>query len=115
MPVTFRLILVILCMLAATDAANAQTAFYRAPPSVVAGAPGTLVRQEVIDGAPLGATTYRVLYRSTGLRQQADPGVGRRDRAAGRSTAGRQADRGLGPPDFRGRAALRAVAGDLPV
>src|SRR6202035_971725 len=45
----------------------AQSAFYRAPPSAAAGAPGTLVRQELIDGAPLGATTYRVLYRSTGL------------------------------------------------
>src|SRR6202167_4845453 len=44
-----------------------QTPFYRAPPSVVAGAPGTLVRQEPIDGAPLGAAAYRVLYRSTGL------------------------------------------------
>jgi acetyl esterase/lipase len=54
-------------MLAGADAANAQTAFYRAPASEVAGAPGTLVRQELIDGAPLGATTYRVLYRSTGL------------------------------------------------
>jgi acetyl esterase/lipase len=67
MPVTFRLILAALCMLAGADAANAQTAFYRAPASEVAGAPGTLVRQELIDGAPLGATTYRVLYRSTGL------------------------------------------------
>jgi pimeloyl-ACP methyl ester carboxylesterase len=47
--------------------AMAQTPFYRAPPSVVAGAPGTLVRQEPIDGAPLGAAAYRVLYRSTGL------------------------------------------------
>jgi pimeloyl-ACP methyl ester carboxylesterase len=67
MPVTFRLVLVILCMLAGADAAVAQTTFYRAPPSEIAGAPGTLVRQELIDGAPLGATTYRVLYRSTGL------------------------------------------------
>jgi len=67
MTVTFRLILSILCALAGVNAANAQTAFYRAPSSEVAGAPGTLVRQEVIDGAPLGATTYRVLYRSTGL------------------------------------------------
>jgi pimeloyl-ACP methyl ester carboxylesterase len=67
MPVTFRLILAALCMLAGADAANAQTAFYRAPASEAAGAPGTLVRQEVIDGAPLGATAYRVLYRSTGL------------------------------------------------
>src|ERR1700685_2369681 len=63
----FKLILGILCALAVMDAAAAQTAFYRAPPSAVAGAPGTLVRQEVIDGAPLGATAYRVLYRSTGL------------------------------------------------
>jgi hypothetical protein len=67
MPVTYRFVLGILCGLAGADAAFAQTAFYRAPPSEVAGAPGTLVRQEVIDGAPLHATTYRVLYRSTGL------------------------------------------------
>jgi pimeloyl-ACP methyl ester carboxylesterase len=67
MLVTSRFVLVALCMLAATAAAKAQTAFYRAPPSVVAGAPGTLIRQEAIDGAPLGAKTYRVLYRSTGL------------------------------------------------
>jgi acetyl esterase/lipase len=67
MPFTVRLILVALCMLAGAKAANAQTEFYRAPASEVAGAPGTLIRQEVIDGAPLGATAYRVLYRSTGL------------------------------------------------
>jgi len=67
MPVMFRLILVVSCMLAGTDAVKAQTAFYQARSSEVAGAPGTLVRQEAIDGAPLGATTYRVLYRSTGL------------------------------------------------
>jgi hypothetical protein len=67
MPATFRLILGVLCALVGADAANAQTDFYRAPQSEAAGAPGTLVRHEVIDGAPLGATTYRVLYRSTGL------------------------------------------------
>jgi pimeloyl-ACP methyl ester carboxylesterase len=67
MHVTVRLILAALCMFAGAKAANAQTEFYRAPASEVAGAPGTLVRQEVIDGAPLGATAYRVLYRSTGL------------------------------------------------
>jgi acetyl esterase/lipase len=67
MPVTFRLILSVVCALAGTDAATAQTDFYRASPTKAAGAPGTLVRQELIDGAPLGATTYRVLYRSTGL------------------------------------------------
>jgi acetyl esterase/lipase len=64
---TLRLILVTLCMFVGAKVSNAQTDFYRAPASDVAGAPGTLVRQEVIDGAPLGATTYRVLYRSTGL------------------------------------------------
>jgi pimeloyl-ACP methyl ester carboxylesterase len=51
-------------------AAMAQTSFYRAPPSALAGAPGTLVRQEPMDGAPLGAAAYRVLYRSTGLDGQ---------------------------------------------
>jgi acetyl esterase/lipase len=67
MPVTVRLILSALCLLIGANAAHAQTDFYRAPASEAAGAPGTLVRQEVIDGAPLGATAYRVLYRSTGL------------------------------------------------
>src|SRR5277367_2453372 len=67
MPLTFRLILATLCMFAEAGVANAQTDFYRAPRSEAAGAPGTLVRQEVIDGAPLGATAYRVLYRSSGL------------------------------------------------
>src|ERR1700735_3576942 len=66
-PPTFRLILAALCMFAGAGVANAQTDFYRAPRSEAAGVPGTLVRQEVIDGAPLGATAYRVLYRSTGL------------------------------------------------
>jgi acetyl esterase/lipase len=70
MPVTVRLIFVTLCILACSTAANAQTDFYRAPASEAVGAPGTLVRQEVIDGAPLGATAYRVLYRSTGLDNQ---------------------------------------------
>ena len=56
MPVAFRPVLATLCTLAVANAANAQTAFYRAPLSEVAGAPGTLVRQELIDGAPLGAT-----------------------------------------------------------
>ena len=67
MLITFRVILSILCANAGMGAAAAQTAFYRAPASAAAGKPGTLVRQELIDGAPLGARTYRVLYRSTGL------------------------------------------------
>jgi acetyl esterase/lipase len=67
MPVTVRLMLSALCLLIGANAAHAQTDFYRAPASEASGEPGTLVRQEVIDGAPLGATAYRVLYRSTGL------------------------------------------------
>lgn len=67
MPVPARFILAVSCILAITDAADAQTDFYRAPSSAVVAAPGTLVRQEVIDGAPLGATAYRMLYHSTGL------------------------------------------------
>lgn len=49
-------------------AALAQTAFYDAPQSMLAGQPDTLVRQEPMEGAPLGAAAYRVLYRSTGLK-----------------------------------------------
>src|SRR5271168_2777883 len=73
MPITVRLILAALCMLAGARAENAQTDFYRAPPSEAAGTPGTLVRQELIDGAPLGATTYRVLYSSLGLAGEPIP------------------------------------------
>ncbi|WP_247354304.1 alpha/beta fold hydrolase [Bradyrhizobium sp. 160] len=47
--------------------ASPQTTFYDAPESLLVGAPGSLVRQEPMDGAPLGASSYRVLYRSTGL------------------------------------------------
>jgi pimeloyl-ACP methyl ester carboxylesterase len=60
-------LIVTLVIVGFASAAMAQTPFYRARASVVAGAPGTLVRQEPIDGAPLGAAAYRVLYRSTGL------------------------------------------------
>src|ERR1700744_1495219 len=48
--------------------ASAQTPFYNAPRSSLAGPPGTIVRQERIDGAPLGAVAYRTLYRSTELK-----------------------------------------------
>jgi pimeloyl-ACP methyl ester carboxylesterase len=63
----FALVATLCVIVGPASAAMAQTPFYRAPPSVVAGAPGTLVRQEPIGGAPLGAVAYRVLYRSTGL------------------------------------------------
>src|SRR3984885_5314618 len=47
---------------------SAQTSFYDGPRSQLAGQPGTVVRQERIDGAPLGAAAYQTLYRSTGLK-----------------------------------------------
>jgi len=58
----------VLTLAAHATTASAQTPFYDAPRSMLEGKPGTLVRQEVIDGAPLGATAYRVLYRSTGMK-----------------------------------------------
>jgi len=63
----FILIATLCAIVGFASAAKAQTPFYRALPSAVAGAPGTVVRREPIDGAPLGAMAYRVLYRSTGL------------------------------------------------
>src|SRR5262245_20542954 len=58
----------VLTLAAHATTASAQTSFYDAPRSMLEGQPGSLVRQEVIDGAPLGATAYRVLYRSTGMK-----------------------------------------------
>jgi uncharacterized membrane protein HdeD (DUF308 family)/pimeloyl-ACP methyl ester carboxylesterase len=40
--------------------------FYAAPDPLPAGPPGTIIRTEVIDGFHPGATTFRVLYKSTG-------------------------------------------------
>lgn len=48
---------------------GAQTPFYAAP-GEVEGVPGTLVRSEPIEGAPEGASAYRVLYRSRGLQDE---------------------------------------------
>lgn len=52
------------------SAVSAQASFYDAPRSLLAGQPGTLVRQQNIDGAPIGAAAYRVLYRSTGSKRE---------------------------------------------
>jgi len=57
-----------LVMFAGLVAARAQSPFYDAPASLADGLPGSLVRQEPMYGAPLGASSYRVLYRSTGLK-----------------------------------------------
>ena len=47
--------------------ARAQVPFYIPLPGELAGPPGTLIRQEPVLGAPLGAIAIRILYRSTGL------------------------------------------------
>jgi alpha-beta hydrolase superfamily lysophospholipase len=46
----------------------AQTSFYQPSPADLRGRPGTLIRQEPMPTAPPGASAYRVLYRSTGLK-----------------------------------------------
>jgi acetyl esterase/lipase len=48
---------------------GAETPFYAAP-DLAHGPPGSLVRSELIEGAPDGATAYRVLYRSKGLHDE---------------------------------------------
>jgi acetyl esterase/lipase len=53
-----------------TATARAQSSFYRAPPAEIAGAPGTLIRQEPMPPTRSGAAAYRVLYRSTGLHDE---------------------------------------------
>jgi pimeloyl-ACP methyl ester carboxylesterase len=70
LPICRKLVLAAALLSLASHAttALAQSSFYDAPRSLLAGQPGTLVRQEVIDGAPLGATAYRVLYRSIGMK-----------------------------------------------
>jgi pimeloyl-ACP methyl ester carboxylesterase len=64
--VTIRIVLCVVVLVSAS-AASAQTPFYRAPLDQIAGAPGTLIRQEAMMPTRSGATAYRVLYRSVGL------------------------------------------------
>lgn len=53
-------------LLASIERPQAQTAFYQAARAeITAGAPGSIIRQEPMPGAPAGASAYRVLYRST--------------------------------------------------
>ncbi len=47
----------------------AASSFYEATPQELAGKPGTIIRAEPLaTSVPPGATAYRILYRSTGLR-----------------------------------------------
>lgn len=48
--------------------AQAGDAFYAYRPEQARGAPGSIIRMEPVDGAPLGASAYRVLYRSIGVK-----------------------------------------------
>ena len=69
----FCLLLIASCFLTpllAPIAACAQSPFYRASEEALAGRAGTLIRQESMAGAPLGAKAYRVLYRSSGLKDE---------------------------------------------
>jgi len=64
--------LFIVACLAPGASAQAQTPFYRATQEEIAGPPGTLIRQQPLRlPAPLGASAVRVLYRSTGLHDDA--------------------------------------------
>jgi acetyl esterase/lipase len=45
--------------------AHVDPAFYQVPAIATVGAPGSIVRIEPMRGAPLGASAYRLLYRST--------------------------------------------------
>ncbi|MFZ0872927.1 MAG: lipase family protein [Rhodanobacter sp.] len=49
------------------DQARASDAFYTYDVQQTQGAPGSIIRMEPMSGAPLGASAYRVLYRSVGL------------------------------------------------
>jgi alpha-beta hydrolase superfamily lysophospholipase len=42
--------------------------FYEASAAELRGRPGTIIRSEPMSGTPAGASAFRVLYRSTGLR-----------------------------------------------
>lgn len=45
-------------------------AFYEIAPSEIVGPPGEILRSERYAGWPSGSTAYRVLYRSTGLKNE---------------------------------------------
>jgi alpha-beta hydrolase superfamily lysophospholipase len=52
---------------AAASPSSAQE-FYEASDSELRGRPGTIIRAEPFVGAPAGASAFKVLYRSTGLK-----------------------------------------------
>lgn len=65
-PTTF-IAMAFLAVLANTGA-QAQSTFYTASLDELPGAPGSVICYEPLPGAPVDASAYRVLYRSTGLQ-----------------------------------------------
>lgn len=66
-----RLVITLLVWMSAAFSiapAGAQSALYTATAAEIAGGlPGTVIRTEILNGTPDGATAYRMLYRSRGL------------------------------------------------
>ena len=66
-----RLVITLLIWMSAAFSAfpaRAQWDFYTATTAEIAGGrPGTVIRTEILNGTPEGATAYRMLYRSLGL------------------------------------------------
>jgi acetyl esterase/lipase len=56
--------------LCADGRARAQPGFYVAEEQELVGHPGTLIREDPMQGAPVGAAAYRILYRSRGLHDE---------------------------------------------
>lgn len=96
-------------------------AFYSAPSPLPDGPPGTIIRTEIIDGFHEGATTYRVLYKSTGfdgsptavsgiivVPDAAAPGDGRKVIAFTHGTVGVASNCS---PSLQGRGALAVYEG----
>lgn len=58
----------LLALAACNSSEPAPSSFYDTSPKELAGKPGTLIRTERLVGAPMGASAYKILYRSTGLK-----------------------------------------------
>ena len=92
---------------------EAQSAFYQAPDAEIAGAPGTIIRQE----AMLGSSRRRVgLSRAVpidGTGRQTHRGLRRHYSSRGYAPCEWLADRRLGSPDDGNCPALRTLACDF--
>jgi acetyl esterase/lipase len=75
--ITSLLVLGLACLISlgwnASSEASDNAAFYAYGIDQAAGAPGSIIRLETMDGAPLGAKAYRMLYSSVGVHGEAIP------------------------------------------